>query len=54
MQKEMGMRTQGTGCLIEWLFFYTSRLRLQSVEEQKVMSNERTMNREGKRLSRER
>lgn len=36
------------------LFFYTLSLRLQSTEEQKVKSKERTMNKEGKRLSRER
>lgn len=36
------------------LFFYTLSRRLQSVEEHKVMSNERTINKEGKRVSRER
>lgn len=50
MGQGLGMRTLVTGYLI-WCCFSTPSA---SVEEYKVMSNERTINKEGKRVSRER
>lgn len=58
MMVGMGQGTgeKDPGVWLPWvvLFFYTLSLRLQSVKEQKVMSKQRTMNKEEKRLFMER